>query len=68
MGREDLPNRLRQREMTADCSSETMQVRRQWSHIFEELKQQKKNCQIRILNPMKTAFKNKVIYRCFSDI
>ena len=41
--------------MIADFSPETMQARRQWNDIFNRLKE--KNCQPRILYPVKISFK-----------
>lgn len=46
-----------QRFLMADLSPETIKVRREWSNIFELLKD--KFCQPGILCPAKKSFKNK---------
>lgn len=51
-------------EMTVDVSSETMQVRRQWSLTAKMLQGGKNTCQIRILYPVKITSKNKEKYCC----
>ena len=51
--------------MTADFSLETMQDSRQWSNI---LRVRDKNCQPRILYPVKIAFRNKAEIKTVSDM
>ena len=41
--------------MTVDLSLEIMKARRKWQNIFQMLK---KNCQTRILYPVKISFRN----------
>ena len=51
--------------MTEDFSSETREARRKWHNIFQELKE--KNCQPRILYPVKISFRNEGDIKIFSD-
>ena len=51
--------------VTADFSPETMEARRKWHHIFQVLTE--KNCQPRILYPVKSPFRNEREIKTFSN-
>lgn len=51
--------------MTTDFSSETMEAKRKWHNIFQELKE--KNCQLGILYPVKISFRKDGGIKTFSD-
>ena len=51
--------------LTADCSAETLQARREWQDIFKELR--RKNFQPRLLYSARISFKTDKEIKSFSD-
>lgn len=51
--------------LTADFSAETLEYKREWSNVFEALKQS--DCQPKILATARLSFRNEGVMKTFQD-